>query len=136
MLANLEQLGNAIFRLPLPYRTPWPVSLLLITGLFGVAYVARIIHRQRRQTIYQPQIDDWIWYGVLPLFAYFTIAAGAIMLAIAPNAASFALAGATLLLIFIGIHNAWDIVTFIALQFDDDVPEMTPKDAEASARRP
>jgi len=31
--ANLEQLGNAIFHLPLPYRTPWPVSLLLIAGL-------------------------------------------------------------------------------------------------------
>jgi len=31
--ANLEQLGNAIFRLPLPYETPWPVSLLLVVGL-------------------------------------------------------------------------------------------------------
>ncbi len=31
--ANLEQLGNAIFRLPLPYRTPWPVSLLLVAGV-------------------------------------------------------------------------------------------------------
>jgi ABC-2 type transport system permease protein len=33
--ANLEQLGNAIFRLPLPYGTPWPVSLLLIVGLIA-----------------------------------------------------------------------------------------------------
>jgi ABC-type transport system involved in multi-copper enzyme maturation permease subunit len=31
--ANLEQLANAIFRLPLPYATPWLVSLLLIVGL-------------------------------------------------------------------------------------------------------
>jgi hypothetical protein len=31
--ANLEQVGNAIFRLPLPYETPWPVSLLIIVGL-------------------------------------------------------------------------------------------------------
>jgi hypothetical protein len=33
--ANLEQLGNAIFRLPLPYGTPWPVSLLLVVGLIA-----------------------------------------------------------------------------------------------------
>jgi ABC-2 type transport system permease protein len=33
--ANLEQLGNAIFRLPLPYGTPWPVSLLLVIGLIA-----------------------------------------------------------------------------------------------------
>ena len=31
--ANLEQVGNAVFRLPLPYETPWPVSLLAIIGL-------------------------------------------------------------------------------------------------------
>jgi ABC-2 type transport system permease protein len=31
--ANLEQIGNAIFRMPLPYETPWPVSLLLVVGL-------------------------------------------------------------------------------------------------------
>ena len=31
--ANLHQVGNAIFRLPLPYDTPWEVSLLMIVGL-------------------------------------------------------------------------------------------------------
>jgi len=28
--ANLEQLGNAIFRLPLKYETPWPVSAFVL----------------------------------------------------------------------------------------------------------
>ena len=31
--ANLRQVGNAIFRLPLPYDTPWGLSLLMILGL-------------------------------------------------------------------------------------------------------
>ena len=30
--ANLDQLGDVIFRLPLRYDTPWPVSLLMIVG--------------------------------------------------------------------------------------------------------
>lgn len=35
--ANLEQIGNAIFRLPLPYDTPWLVSLLMIIGLIALS---------------------------------------------------------------------------------------------------
>ena len=30
--ANLAQIGDVIFRLPLQYDTPWPVSLLMIVG--------------------------------------------------------------------------------------------------------
>jgi hypothetical protein len=35
--ANLDQVGNAIFRLPLPYETPWPVSLLMVIGLIAAS---------------------------------------------------------------------------------------------------
>ena len=35
--ANLDQVGNAIFRLPLRYTTPWPVSLLMIVLLIVVS---------------------------------------------------------------------------------------------------
>ena len=37
--ANLAQVGDAIFRLPLKYSTPWPVSLLMILGLIAVSGV-------------------------------------------------------------------------------------------------
>ncbi|MBV8197401.1 MAG: hypothetical protein JO263_04660, partial [Candidatus Eremiobacteraeota bacterium] len=48
--------------------------------------------------------------------AYAAILLGSIGLAFAPAPALFALAGATTLLIFIGIRNAWDVVTFLATQ--------------------
>jgi ABC-2 type transport system permease protein len=35
--ANLTQVGNAIFRLPPRYDTPWPLSLLMIVGLVVVS---------------------------------------------------------------------------------------------------
>jgi ABC-2 type transport system permease protein len=35
--ANLTQVGNAIFRLPPKYDTPWPVSLLMIAGLVAIS---------------------------------------------------------------------------------------------------
>jgi hypothetical protein len=34
-----------------------------------------------------------------------------------PASALFAIAAAALVLLFIGIHNAWDTVTYIALQW-------------------
>jgi ABC-2 type transport system permease protein len=34
---NLAQLGDVIFRVPLRYQTPWPVSLLVILALVGVS---------------------------------------------------------------------------------------------------
>jgi ABC-2 type transport system permease protein len=35
--ANLAQIGDVIFRQPLKYDTPWPVSLLMIVGLIAVS---------------------------------------------------------------------------------------------------
>jgi ABC-type transport system involved in multi-copper enzyme maturation permease subunit len=37
--ANLTQIGDVIFRQPLKYDTPWPVSLLMIVGLIALSGV-------------------------------------------------------------------------------------------------
>jgi ABC-2 type transport system permease protein len=44
--ANLTQVGNAIFRLPARYETPWPVSLLMIVLL--VAASGLVLERRVR----------------------------------------------------------------------------------------
>lgn len=44
--ANLEQIGDLIFRVPLRYDTPWPVSLLVIVGL--IALSVSILERRVR----------------------------------------------------------------------------------------
>ncbi len=44
--ANLNQVGNLIFRLPLTYATPWPVSLLVIAAIIAVS--ALILERRVR----------------------------------------------------------------------------------------
>lgn len=43
---NLDQLGNAIFRLPLQYQTPWYVSLFVVAGFIGLA--AFVLERRVR----------------------------------------------------------------------------------------
>jgi len=87
-----------------------------LVGLAGLVYVAIVIRRARRQEGYKPVLEDWLWHAVLPVVAYGLIAGGALSLTRAEHEALFVVAAATLLLVFIGIHNAWDTVTWLALR--------------------
>lgn len=104
-------------------------AMLALAGVYGIAYMLILIDRMRRGAAftYRPELEDWIWYAALPLLSYITIAVGALLLTTNPADALFPLAGAFVLLIFIGIHNAWDIVTTIAVGRLGEPP--TPKSA-------
>ncbi|MBV9233295.1 MAG: hypothetical protein JO030_04575 [Candidatus Eremiobacteraeota bacterium] len=65
-------------------------------------------------TAYTPDREDWIWFFVLPLLSYAAIFGAACAMLVAPPSALFIVAGASALLIFIGIRDAWDVVTFLA----------------------
>jgi len=99
---------------------PWP-SLRSVDfamgacAVAGVGYGVIVVRRARRQTTYQPVLEDWIWHAVLPLVAYGVMTVAAAGLTLDVRDALFAIAGASLLLLFIGIHNAWDTVTYFAV---------------------
>jgi hypothetical protein len=100
-----------------PWRSLVHASVVVaLIGLCGVAYILRVMHRTRRLTFYTADLEDWTWYTILPFVAYGAILASAIALTAAPVQALFILAGGVVLLIFIGIRNAWDIVTYIAVE--------------------
>jgi len=110
---------------------PWPSVLgpaiaAGLTGLGGVAYGLRVIHRTKRFAVlgeYTADLEDWAWYAIIPFVAYGTLFVGAIALpAFAPKAL-FVIAAAVVLLIFSGIHNAWDTITYITLKRDDKPPD-------------
>jgi drug/metabolite transporter (DMT)-like permease len=87
-----------------------------LTGALGFAYAMLVLRRARRQTGYRPVLEDWLWHGVLPLIAYATLLVAAVVLRRYPPESLFVIGAAALLLLFIGIHNAWDTVTFIAVE--------------------
>ncbi|HET8842967.1 MAG TPA: hypothetical protein VFN35_16000 [Ktedonobacteraceae bacterium] len=100
-----------------PWQDLWNTSLLLgLCGLAGIFYIAIVVRRARRMTTYQPVLEDWLWHTVFPLLSYTTFVFTAIMLLIHPISALFVTAAGTILLLFIGIHNAWDNVTYITLE--------------------
>lgn len=80
--------------------------------LFGIAYSLIVARRLRTQAAYEPVCEDWLFHALLPLAAYLALAVSACVTRPHARPALFAVAAATLLLLFVGIHNAWDAVTY------------------------
>jgi hypothetical protein len=86
-----------------------------MTGLAGLVYGGIVLRRTRRQSGYKPVFEDWLWHAILPFLAYADIAVAALFLPRHAAPTLFWIGAATLLLLFIGIHNSWDTVTYIAI---------------------
>jgi hypothetical protein len=85
-------------------------------GAAGVVYAIRVVQHARKQTGYNADAEDWTWYAVLPMVAYGSLAISAFVLPSHPDTSLFVIAGMALLLLFTGIHNSWDAVTYIAIR--------------------
>lgn len=83
-----------------------------VIGLLGLAYTVAVARRMRRQRAYKPVFEDWAFHMILPLAAYAILAVSACTAQSYARLDMFLVAAAALLLLFIGIHNAWDIVTY------------------------
>jgi hypothetical protein len=81
-------------------------------GVIGIVYEIIVARRVRSQTVYQPVFEDWLFHFLLPLAAYAMLAIAAYEAYAHLRPALFVIGGATLLLLFVGIHNAWDAVTY------------------------
>jgi hypothetical protein len=98
-------------------RAPWqtitaPAFLCEIVGLCGTVYAVIVARRMRRQTVYQPVFEDWLFHALLPLASYVVLALSAFFAPIHARHALFGIGGAALLLLFVGIHNAWDSTAY------------------------
>jgi len=108
-------LVSAIFSAPWNSVGP-PGIAVALAGVCGFVYSVVVLRRALRQRDYKPVLEDWIWHGALPLLAYAVLVYAGIQVSRSLADASFLVGGSTLLLVFIGIHNAWDTVTYVTLQ--------------------
>lgn len=105
---------SAILSAPWPSPTGAGYTVALL-GLAGVIYTFMTLMRARRQLRYQPVLEDWIWHTILPGISYATLLPASDWLRSNPETALFPIGGAALLLVLIGIHNAYDSVIYITL---------------------
>jgi hypothetical protein len=96
---------------------PWhgigPAAVLWgLVGLTGVVYEIIVGRRMRVQVAYAPELEDWLCHLVLPFAAYATLVGSAYAVRSHVREVLFSVGAAALVLLFIGIHNAWDNITY------------------------
>jgi hypothetical protein len=113
---NVVHFGVVLFLSALAVA-PWHGIVVVavlwgLAGFIGMVYAIIVARRMRLQTTYQAVFEDWLFHALLPMTAYGIMAVSGCVACAYPRPALFALGAAALLLLFIGIHNAWDTVTW------------------------
>jgi hypothetical protein len=121
---------SAVLLLSALLCAPWDglavlAILVTVSGAAGMGYTGLVSWRAKRFADYRLVLEDWLWHVAFPLTAQAMLLVAGLMLVRRPAGALFTIAAATLLLLVIGIHNAWDTVTYLVThrleyQHDDD----------------
>jgi|SRR5579871_4791016 len=88
--------------------------LIAVCALLGLLYA--VVTAVRVFTIKIDGAPDWedkIFYGIIPATAYFLLACAAGAIWIVPMSAPLFIGAVMMLLLLIGIRNAWDLATFL-----------------------
>ena len=108
---------GAVLLLSAVLRAPWRTAgalavLLALLGAGGIGYVMIVARHIRRQAVYRPVLEDWLFHALLPASAYAALVASSLAARSRTREALFGVGAAALLLLFVGIHNAWDSVAY------------------------
>src|SRR2546425_7605705 len=74
-------------------------------------------------------MTDWVWYFLIPSASYLLYVVTGVALLKGASQALNALAGASILLLVVGIRNAWDLVVWFVLR-----KRSTPRRSDPSKR--
>jgi hypothetical protein len=108
---------SATLLVSLLLRAPWPSVTAAAfacgaVGLCGLIYTLLLARRIRRQPAYQPDAEDWSFHILLPLLAYALMTPAPLPSLAHERETLFGIGAGVLLLLFVGIHNAWDAVSY------------------------
>ncbi|MGE5294740.1 MAG: hypothetical protein ACM3VT_07915 [Solirubrobacterales bacterium] len=132
---TITHFSTALFLAAL-LRVPWHRIMIAavlwgLLGLVGTVYAVVIVRRMRAQHTYEPEFEDWLFHALLPLASYVMLVISAFTAPFYLYDALLGVGAAVLLLLFIGIHNAWDNTIYQVF-----VKRKQEIDAERPARQP
>jgi hypothetical protein len=97
-----------------PWHTLGVVSVVAgLMGVAGIIYTLIVARRMRTQKAYRPVLEDWLFHSLFPLLGYAMLVISGYVATHNTRRALFLIGAATLLFLFVGIHNAWDSVTYV-----------------------
>jgi len=103
--------------LNMPHQGPLSLSVGLgAGGLAGMVYglsIARYVRGTSKE--YVPVREDWIFNVIVPTLTYAGLICVAFLIWHHPVAALYGVAALSLVLLFVGIRNAWDIAVWMTL---------------------
>jgi len=88
-------------------------------GLGGLVYsagTARQVYRSTTKTSYTPVAEDWIWNAILPTLTYAVLLIAGLIASVHMPTSLYLAAAASMMLLIIGIHNAWDIAVWFTAE--------------------
>ena len=102
---------------------PWKSSagaaaIVAVVAIVGLVLALRAAMLSRQMDTYTPDVEDLIWFSILPVLTYVVMLAGAAMLAFHVRESLFVIACAVAFLIVMGIRNSWDVVTYVTTDRD------------------
>ena len=96
------------------------VALMVLLGLGGLAggvYAIIVAARIWRMNL---DLSDRVFYAILPIVAYVTIAFVALLQSRAADLALRVLAGTLVMLLIVGMRNAWDMASFMIMRNESE----------------
>lgn len=113
--------------LTVPHQTV--VSLcagIAAAGIAGLLYIGAVTVTMRGVTAqYVPVQEDWLWNAIIPAVAYIGLIVMAVVSWHELERGLYGVAAVCVVLLFTGIHNAWDVAVWNSVK---KVNEATPPD--------
>jgi hypothetical protein len=92
-------------------------ACMIVSGAILSAYGATTTYRMYLgRALYRPVLEDWIWNAALPSLCYLGLVIAGVLALQRTALALYIIGAAALTLLFIGVHNAWDLAVWVTVE--------------------
>jgi hypothetical protein len=91
-------------------------GLIVAAGLAGLIYSGRIWVQIFIRRSFAVDMMDRLFYGTVPVLGYLLVTIAGVMLLVRSTASPEVVAAALITLLLAGIHNAWDMMSWIVIR--------------------
>jgi hypothetical protein len=103
----------------IPWKSFTGISVLWgLAGLFGLLYIGKVVRYIFKQKVYRPVFEDWFFHVMAPLVANLMMFVSAFLVHQEIEVSLSLIAIAQLILIFTGIHNSWDDLSYHVFEYN------------------